>query len=99
MVYVTSELSKPTGNFLFLNKDEIEQSRSQTVLLFIFLVLALLLQQANHCHSCIRLPIKCPKGGLRSGNLAQKNILTLAKARLKNLFCRISPLLSPLRYI
>jgi len=41
----------------------------------------------------------CPKGGLKSSNLAQKNILSLAMARHKNLFCTILPLFSPLRLI
>ena len=38
-------------------------------------------------------------GGLKSSNLAQKNVLSLAKARHKNLFCTILPLFSPLRHI
>ena len=37
--------------------------------------------------------------GSRRSNLAQKNILTLATARLKNLFCTILPLLVSLSYI
>jgi hypothetical protein len=38
-------------------------------------------------------------GGLKRSNLAQKNILSLAKARHKNLFCTISPRFNPLRRI
>jgi len=38
-------------------------------------------------------------GEIKSGNLEQKNILSLAKARHKNLFCTILPLFISLRLL